>query len=763
MKLAVLKNNLPISELIVPTENILDGHEIFVGRSEDCHIIIDDPLISRHHFLIYFRSSNWYLKRLSELGVVSVNGQIGAEILLRNGDAITFGIYSIYIGDINQQQQNPSSLEIQPLQQLVDEEILIPEDLLSEETIVNPIEELDATTMMGDNAPGAEDIIGAPIEGDSASDEISIDADQLDGMDFDEGLAAVGGEANSGETDVLAPEENVENTNDEGTEAIEGNLDFGGDQTGAISSEADGESSEDSTRVVRGFATFELLLFGDYVPYDKYLLDRDEVFIGRDANKCQIILNDTEVSSVHAVVRKQSGLVVVEDLNSSNGTLVGGQRINKAELSNNDEFIIGNTTFTVHVASDLLRDELDRLMPVESHQVIEREEIIEEEVPMSDDGVGNIDFASTEAPKQKSLFLKLKDPKNRPRVLIGAVLIGLVFLLMSEDEGNKRSGAEEKKVEPVAKTAGSADANKKILTKEEIQYLQAIFKLAESYVLEQKLDLALAELEKIIKIDPNFNKVQSLYATIKRKNQQLKEDQERIKAEALKAQVREEVKALVEQARQAVRDHNQLLAENLFSQITQKDPENLEVNTLKLELEGYLQEQRRLAEEKARKEAERKRMVDALSPGKTNYLKKEWFRAILKLEEFLRQKGMDEDLVKDASDMLTDSKTSLAAELAPILGKARSFKEGQDLKGAYEAYNDVIKIDPTNGEALSEVDSIKEQLDLRSKKVYRDAIIAESLSLFQDAKEKLQEVQQMSPSDSEYYKKATEKLKNYLE
>jgi tetratricopeptide (TPR) repeat protein len=156
-------------------------------------------------------------------------------------------------------------------------------------------------------------------------------------------------------------------------------------------------------------------------------------------------------------------------------------------------------------------------------------------------------------------------------------------------------------------------------------------------------------------------------------------------------------------------------------------------------------------------------MVDSLSPGKTFYLKKEWYRAILKLDEFLRIKGMDEDLVKEASEMLSDAKNQLSSELGPLLGKARSLKEGQDFKSAYEAFLEILKIEPTNPEALNEVDDIKSQLDGRSKRIYREAIIAESLSLFADAKEKFQEVQQISPTDSEYYKKATEKLKNYLE
>jgi tetratricopeptide (TPR) repeat protein len=156
-------------------------------------------------------------------------------------------------------------------------------------------------------------------------------------------------------------------------------------------------------------------------------------------------------------------------------------------------------------------------------------------------------------------------------------------------------------------------------------------------------------------------------------------------------------------------------------------------------------------------------MVDALLPAKTFFLKNEWFKAILKLEEFLRIQGLDEDLIKEASEMLGTSKNKLSAELEPILAKAKSFKEGQDLKQAYESFLEALKIDPTNSEALNEVDDIKFQLDSRSKKIYREAIIAESLSLFTDAKEKFLEVQQVSPTDSEYYKKATEKLKNYLE
>jgi tetratricopeptide (TPR) repeat protein len=124
---------------------------------------------------------------------------------------------------------------------------------------------------------------------------------------------------------------------------------------------------------------------------------------------------------------------------------------------------------------------------------------------------------------------------------------------------------------------------------------------------------------------------------------------------------------------------------------------------------------------------------------------------------------MDEDLLKEGTSMLRESQKKLLLMINPLLSKARSFKEGQDLKQAYETYGEVLKYDPANEEALNERDNIFETLKNRSKKIYRDALVAESLSLYGKAKEKFQEVQQISPINSEYYNKASDTHKNYLE
>src|SRR5690606_15681225 len=97
-------------------------------------------------------------------------------------------------------------------------------------------------------------------------------------------------------------------------------------------------------------------------------------------DKCQIVLNDPEVSGVHAIIRKTLINCILEDQNSSNGTILNGERINKAELTNGDNFQIGSTIFSVQIKSDLLEAEQDILMPVEDNQEIEVEEVVEEEV-----------------------------------------------------------------------------------------------------------------------------------------------------------------------------------------------------------------------------------------------------------------------------------------------------------------------------------------------------------------------------------------------
>jgi pSer/pThr/pTyr-binding forkhead associated (FHA) protein len=736
VKLTVLKNHVPIDEVLVETPDSNERYEIYVGRSEDCHVLIDDPLISRHHFVLKNENGKWYCEKLSQLGVVSINGLATAKMEVNNGDEIKCGAYSLMVLDLPQMhkaapaqpsyQPEPALFyqEAKPIPQVVTPAAASMAALDEMADDLSPVEELDSTSMM-DSETGEAD---------------SLSMDELESHD----------EFSNNEESSFQDEAPADDAN--------ASADFGGsDDSAGFGDDAAGEAEEDSdekTSFFKAFVNYQLVLFGEHAPYDRYQIDSAEIFIGRDPKKCQIVLDDPEVSTVHAVIRKNNIEIILEDLNSSNGTILNAERINRATLATGDEFVIGSTSFSLETRSDLLDAESDRLMPVEKNQSIDLEEIEEELVDVNEDGV---DFG--DAPVDKSLKGRWKNDKKFKRNVIIGVLICLGLWLMPGEEENKP-------VENVAPKTDVVDKNappKLQLSKDLEEKRNMAYELGVSFFDQNKYDDALKEFETVETIDKNYKQVQTYLETTKTALKRIAELEEQKRAEEDRLKTKKEIEALLVKAREAVKEKHITVAESLFAQIAEKDPENMEVQQLKMELEAWQKEQERIALEKAAKEAARKAMVDALNPGKTYYLKKEWYRAILKLEEFLRRKGTDEDLVKEGSDMLSDAKNQLASELGPLVGKARSLKEGQDLKSAYEAYLDILKVEPTHAEALNEVDDIRSQLESRSKKIYREAIIAESLSLFGDAKEKFTEVQQISPSDSEYYRKASEKLKNYLE
>jgi tetratricopeptide (TPR) repeat protein len=263
--------------------------------------------------------------------------------------------------------------------------------------------------------------------------------------------------------------------------------------------------------------------------------------------------------------------------------------------------------------------------------------------------------------------------------------------------------------------------------------------------------------------DPTYKDSQTMSKLIQEgldKEVRLKE-REQTEAERRERQLK--IAKLLEKAKQAVEKREVEVAKSYFNLIFELDPENIDVPPLKLELEAYVEDKRRKEQDIALKKASRQNKVNQLAPAKTLYLKGDWFKSVDALEKFLLIKNMDEDLVTEATDMLKDSRAKLSQIINPLVSKARSYKEGQDLKQAYEIYGDVLKYDPTNEEALNERDNIFVTLKNRSRKIYREALVAESLSLYAKAKEKFQEVQQVSPINSEYYNKASDKLKNYLE
>lgn len=77
----------------------------------------------------------------------------------------------------------------------------------------------------------------------------------------------------------------------------------------------------------------------------EYVINKDAITIGRK-HENDIQLNDLTVSGRHALIREQNGDILVEDLGSTNGTLLNGSHINKATLQHGNVVQIGHHLFT---------------------------------------------------------------------------------------------------------------------------------------------------------------------------------------------------------------------------------------------------------------------------------------------------------------------------------------------------------------------------------------------------------------------------------
>ena len=86
-----------------------------------------------------------------------------------------------------------------------------------------------------------------------------------------------------------------------------------------------------------------------------------ETVIGRAADAA-VRLKDDGVSRKHAKILHKGADVVVEDLNSANGTLLNGQRVAQAVLHDGDKIQVGSTTILKFTYADRLEEDFQQKM-----------------------------------------------------------------------------------------------------------------------------------------------------------------------------------------------------------------------------------------------------------------------------------------------------------------------------------------------------------------------------------------------------------------
>jgi diguanylate cyclase (GGDEF)-like protein len=88
---------------------------------------------------------------------------------------------------------------------------------------------------------------------------------------------------------------------------------------------------------------------------------KDQYVIGR-SDKADITIPDQEISRRHARVAVEGQRAWIEDLGSTNGTFVNGERVTKRELTDGDKIQVGTITVLRFSVQDQLDEQFHQLM-----------------------------------------------------------------------------------------------------------------------------------------------------------------------------------------------------------------------------------------------------------------------------------------------------------------------------------------------------------------------------------------------------------------
>jgi hypothetical protein len=102
------------------------------------------------------------------------------------------------------------------------------------------------------------------------------------------------------------------------------------------------EPRPDETMIARAEPREELVVVHDD---QRTVIEGPVLQIGR-APGCDIVLDDRNVSRRHAEIRRRGPVVVLIDLDSTNGTIVNGRRVREHPLADGDRITLGNSRLT---------------------------------------------------------------------------------------------------------------------------------------------------------------------------------------------------------------------------------------------------------------------------------------------------------------------------------------------------------------------------------------------------------------------------------
>jgi|GEM_PF-7053489 len=726
VKFRVLVNSKVVADFEFDAQQVAGDKELYLGRAKDCDLVIADHRISRNHFVITYASALVTIKNISNFDNLFVNGNKVTQAIISESDVVKFYDYELSVSGLSE----PVNTNLKD------------EKVLDDKTVVFDQSEVVANIEQHEEIAAVEESPG--MESSLLQEEVVEDKSEIFETSAEDNLL----EDDQPESEL----EEFSFNNFDSEEVSESS--FSKDI-----SVPEEKASGDRTQIFQHFKQYILKISGPEISTQEYVFEQDFVVVGRSQSKCHIVLDDGDVSSIHAKFALEEGNLFIEDLNSSNGVYVNGEKVRKSLIIEGDEILIGSISFLVGVRSEMLQEASGRLMPISERDLLEKEETtafgIEDVAVYSEDsnpgsGKGlNLSFITE----------LLQDKRRRTIVLASIAILVILFLPGGGEE--EVSDAEVKKSTEEQVVRSVASPEEEVIDEfsdSDKRAFATYYEEAKMLFSEGKYNDALRSLEAIDAINPGYKEVSSLMKTIREQLEEIEEEKRRQLVAQQKAKELEKIEQLTAKMSDALNQKRIELADSYLVQIAEINPESREYVDMERSLASVKQEIKREKEEKEKVAYAKNLFRTKINLARSLESKGELHKALNKVEDAVSVASLPDELNSEGNDFYKVLKEKISTLESSYLADAREYLSGDDFKNALEKYREVLKVNPSSSEAVKELNSLTQKLNGKAKLVYREGLVAESISLYDDAKSKYEEVLQVAPKESNYYKKAQKKL-----
>lgn len=480
-----------------------------------------------------------------------------------------------------------------------------------------------------------------------------------------------------------------------------------------------------------------------------FRLEGHQWVAGRDTS-CSVFLDNSKFSRRHFEIRLQEGSYVIQDLGSSNGTLLNGELISTAGetvLHSGDIISVADWSLCFELRDSGFDSRLQEV-PVEIRSPV----LYQPQMPVESFNSGSQtgpmynDVENQFVPKKKFNFV---------RVLIGLILVfcGYYFTIGGGNlEGTPPPQVKSGQLSPFEK-----------LSVQQRQYVKDTYRLADRLFKEGRYELSRQEIAKIHQLIPFYEESQNLEKLADVAIQTQIEQQRADAREKDKIEMEEKISRTVAQCRARVNSNIEMkTVDDCLAPIIAFNPDHPDIVALKSRVDQIILDRVMKNEARADYQARVRRHKALFARAKKtdkSGLEKEAIQAF--------QVVVNSNL-PDPEDLRGKSKREIASIQQKLINQQSDLErvadEAQkkgDLKTAVQTLHKALLVNPENEVIKGRINNILSELKKRMQTYYQEGILEESVGEVETAKTKWKKIMELSLPEEDYYKKAKSKLKKY--